>query len=200
MAITSSVLRTQEYFVASFHQTVATIVTSSDSTPCANCRNLSRPAHNEVTMADFDASSFPDSLQIPWAKFLGATVAGHSATSLSLKLDPKPEHLNHTGSVNAPIQWGVGEAAAVSIVLGHILPYLKTTHITVKGATLEYVRPAWGEVVAKAQIELGAINQIIKAAQNGEALDIPIQVTNYDKEERVVMNAQATVAIRPART
>lgn len=151
-------------------------------------------------MADFDASAFPDSLQIPWAKFLGATIAGHSATSLSLKLDPKPEHLNHTGSVNAPIQWGVGEAAAVSIVLGHILPYLKTTHITVKGATLEYVRPAWGAVIAKAEIDSEALSQITEAAENGNPLDIPVKVTNYDKEERVVMNAQATVAIRPART
>ncbi|MBT6175757.1 MAG: DUF4442 domain-containing protein [Deltaproteobacteria bacterium] len=150
-------------------------------------------------MADFDASSFPDSLQIPWAKFLGATIAGHSPNTLSLKLDPKPEHLNHTGSVNAPIQWGVGEAAAVSIVLGHILPYLKSTHITVKGATLDYVRPAWGAVIAKAEIEPGAVSEIIEAAKNGNSMDIPVKVTNYDKEERVVMNAQATVAIRPAR-
>jgi len=150
-------------------------------------------------MADFDASSFPDSLQIPWAKFLGATIAGHSPNTLSLKLDPKPEHLNHTGSVNAPIQWGVGEAAAVSIVLGHILPYLKSTHITVKGAALDYVRPAWGAVIAKAEIEPGAVPQIIEAAKNGDSMDIPVKVTNYDKEERVVMNAQATVAIRPAR-
>ena len=102
--------------------------------------------------------------------------------------------------MNAPIQWGVGEAAAVSIVLGHILPYLKTTHITVKGATLEYVRPAWGTVISKAEINLEAVNQITEAAQKGEPLDIPVKVTNYDKEDRVVMNAQATVAIRPART
>ena len=150
-------------------------------------------------MADFDASSFPDSLQIPWAKFLGATIAGHSPNTLSLMLDPKPEHLNHTGSVNAPIQWGVGEAAAVSIVLGHILPYLKSTHITVKGATLDYVRPAWGAVIAKAEIDPTVVSEIIEAAKNGTSMDIPVKVTNYDKEERVVMNAQATVAIRPAR-
>jgi acyl-CoA thioesterase len=197
---TSSVLAITAYFVSIFKHTIATIVTSSGSTRCANCRNLLQPVNNEVIMADFDASSFPDSLRIPWAQFLGATVAGHSATSLSLKLVPKPEHLNHTGSVNAPIQWGVGEAAAVSIVLGHILPYLKTTHITVKGATLEYVRPAWGTVISKAEINLEAVNQITEAAQKGEPLDIPVKVTNYDKEDRVVMNAQATVAIRPART
>ena len=61
--------------------------------------------------------------------------------------------------MNAPIQWGVGEAAAVSIVLGHPT-YLETTHITVKGATLEYLRPAWGEVVAEAVIEQEKLNQL----------------------------------------
>jgi len=151
-------------------------------------------------MADFDAASFPDSLQIPWAKFLGAKLESHTNECLSLKLDPKPEHLNHTGSVNAPIQWGIGEAAAVSIVLGHILPYLKTTHITVKGATLEYVRPAWGCVTAEAKLNDVGVAQIIEAAKNGEPLDVPVKVTNYDDKGRAVMNADATVAIRPART
>ena len=151
-------------------------------------------------MADFNAASFPDSLQIPWAKFLGATLESHSTKSLSLKLDPKPEHLNHTGSVNAPIQWGVGEAAAVSIVLGHILPYLKTTHITVKGAKLEYVRPAWGAVIAKAELEDGIVETITQAAEQGQPLDVSVKVTNFDKEGRPVMHADAVVAIRPART
>ena len=150
-------------------------------------------------MADFNGVSFPDSLQIPWAKFLGATLESQSASRLSLKLEPKPEHLNHTGSVNAPIQWGVGEAAAVSIVLGHILPYLKTTHITVKGATLEYVRPAWGAVTAEAVLEDDKIEAITQAASNGQPLDVPVKVTNYDKDGKTVMNADATVAIRPAR-
>ena len=150
-------------------------------------------------MADFNGVSFPDSLQIPWAKFLGATLEKQSATSLSLKLHPKPEHLNHTGSVNAPIQWGVGEAAAVSIVLGHILPYLQTTHITVKGATLEYLRPAWGEVVAEAVLEQEKIESVTYAAQHGEPMDVAVKVTNYDKEGRTVMLADAVVAIRPAR-
>ncbi len=151
-------------------------------------------------MANFDAASFPDSLQIPWAKFLGATLEDHTNQSLSLKLEPKPEHLNHTGSVNAPIQWGVGEAAAVSIVLGHILPYLKTTHITVKGATLEYVRPAWGAVIATAELEAGRVEAITQAAERGESLDVPVKVTNFDKEGRPVMHADAVVALRPART
>ena len=63
-------------------------------------------------------------------------------------LDPEPVHLNHNGTVNAPILYALAEVAGAGAVVAGMLELAARSYTVVKRASIEYLAPAAGAVVA----------------------------------------------------
>ena len=69
-----------------------------------------------------------------------------------IRLDPQPVHLNHNGTVNAPILYALAEVAGAGAVVAGMLELAALSYTVVKRAEIDYLAPARGAVVATGQI------------------------------------------------
>jgi acyl-CoA thioesterase len=76
-----------------------------------------------------------------------------------IRLNPKPEHLNHNGTINAAVLYGLSEVAGAGAVVADMLELAAESYTVVRRATIEYLEPARGAVDAIGQVEPSAIEQ-----------------------------------------
>jgi acyl-CoA thioesterase len=78
---------------------------------------------------------------IQFLAFEPIEAGGGTAT---IRLDPKPQHLNHNGTVNAAVLYGLAEVAGAGAVVADMLDLAAESYTVVKKATIEYLAPARG--------------------------------------------------------
>ena len=91
-----------------------------------------------------------------WVRFLGAEPVEMADGRCVMRLRPKDVHLNHNGTVNAPILYGLAEVAGAGAVTAGMMDLLATAYVVVKRADIEYLAPAQDTVTAVGTVEPAA--------------------------------------------
>jgi acyl-CoA thioesterase len=116
-----------------------------------------------------------------------------------IRLNPKPEHLNHNGTINAAVLYGLSEVAGAGAVVADMLELAAESYTVVRRATIEYLAPARGAVDAIGQVEPSAIEQAREQLLRGGAVEVDVPVFVTDAGGTQVTTVRFTVAIRPKR-
>ncbi len=116
-----------------------------------------------------------------------------------IRLDPKPEHLNHNGTINAAVLYGLAEVAGAGAVVADMLDLAARSYTVVKKATIEYLTPARGIVEATGIVAESVLADAEERVQAGAAAEVQAPVSVTDEHGTLVATVEFTVAIRPKR-
>ena len=116
-----------------------------------------------------------------------------------MRLDPKPQHLNHNGTVNAAVLYGLAEVAGAGAVVADMLDLAAESYTVVKKATIEYLAPARGVLEATGHLDRTAVEQAKDQVIAGNAVEVEVPVSVSDTDGTEVVVVGFTVAIRPKR-
>jgi acyl-CoA thioesterase len=83
--------------------------------------------------------------------------AGEGAATI--RLIPKAEHLNHNGTINAAVLYGLAEVAGAGAVVADMLELAAESYTVVKRATIEYLVPARGVVEAIGRADVAEVER-----------------------------------------
>jgi acyl-CoA thioesterase len=143
-----------------------------------------------------DPSQFTD---MEWIRFLDIEPLMAEAGRAVIRLRPKPVHLNHNGTVNAPILFGLAEIAGAGAVVAGMLQEASSSYTVVRSANIEYVAPARGDVTATGKIASSAFLKAIEEVAARRAVEVKVPVTIADAIGTLVARASFVIAIRPRR-
>jgi acyl-CoA thioesterase len=123
--------------------------------------------------------------------------AGDGAATI--RLDPKPEHLNHNGTVNAAVLYGLAEVAGAGAVVADMLELAAQSYTVVKRATIEYLVPAKGVMEAIGQVDRAVVEEAKAKVMGGTAVEVEVPVSVTDIYGAEVATVQFVVAVKPRR-
>ena len=132
-------------------------------------------------------------------QFLAIEPVDAGGGTATIRLCPRPEHLNHNHTVNAAVIYGLAEVAGAGAVVADMLDLAAESYTVVKRAAIEYLAPARGVLEASgradpSQLELAKTNLMAGAAIE---IEVPVSITDRDGSE--VATVRFTIAIRPRR-
>ena len=153
-----------------------------------------------MTHSERQTSSTDQFTEMEWIKFLGIEALDVSEGRAIIRLNPKPVHLNHNGTVNAPILYALAEVAGAGAVVAGMLELAARSYTVIKRASIEYLAPARGAVVATGEIPLEAFSAARALVEAGEASEIEMLVEVSDSTGTVVARSVLVVAVRPKRS
>jgi acyl-CoA thioesterase len=116
-----------------------------------------------------------------------------------IRLDPKSQHLNHNGTVNAAVLYGLAEVAGAGAAVADMLDLAAQSYTVVKKATIEYLAPGRGVVNATGTVDVAEVEHAKEEVLNGKAVDIMASVSVTDGRGNAVAKVDFTVTIRPKR-
>jgi acyl-coenzyme A thioesterase PaaI-like protein len=139
-------------------------------------------------------------VHLPWVAWLDLDYefGGDGWARIALRR-PKPEHLNPYQHVNAPVIYGVAEAAgmtSVAVGAGSAGPGVYTV---VRSATINYQRPAHGGVTATSNLGPEATERMRQELENGRGCDIEVDVSLSDANDTPIGTCRFIVSLRPRR-
>jgi acyl-coenzyme A thioesterase PaaI-like protein len=137
--------------------------------------------------------------EMAWIKFLGIEPLDASEGRAAIRLDPQPVHLNHNGTVNAPILYAVAEVAGAGAVVAGMLELAARSYTVVKRASIEYLAPARGAVIATGVIPVEVFRAARSSVEAGEAAQVEVPVDVCDSTGNVAVRCVLVVAVRPRR-
>jgi acyl-CoA thioesterase len=152
--------------------------------------------------SDNDASDkdSPDQFtEMAWIKFLGIEPLDASEGRAVIRLDPEPVHLNHNGTVNAPILYALAEVAGAGAVVAGMLELAARSYTVIRRASIEYLVPARGAVIATGEIPVEAFGAARLLVEAGEAAEVEVPVEVCDATGVVAAKCILVVAVRPRR-
>jgi acyl-CoA thioesterase len=116
-----------------------------------------------------------------------------------IRLDPKPEHLNHNGTINAAVLYGLAEVAGAGAVVADMLDLAAQSYTVVTRATIEYLAAARGVVVATGTVVTRDVERAKAGLESGQAIELSAPVSVTDERGVEIATVEFTVAIRPKR-
>lgn len=117
----------------------------------------------------------------------------------TIRLDPRPEHLNHNGTVNAAVLYGLAEVAGAGAVVADMLDLAAQSYTVVKRAAIEYTAPARGVLEASGQVDGVAVEAAKAKVAAGTAVEVEVPVSVRDSSGDEVASVHFVVAIKPKR-
>ena len=138
--------------------------------------------------------------EMAWIKFLGIEPIEAGDGRAVIRLDPQPVHLNHNGTVNAPILYALEEVAGAGAVVAGMLELAAQSYTVVKRAEIDYLAPARGAVVATGQIPPETFVAARSLVENGDRADVEVPVEIRDSTGTVSTRCVLVVSVRPRRT
>jgi acyl-coenzyme A thioesterase PaaI-like protein len=117
-----------------------------------------------------------------------------------IRLDPKSDHLNHNGTVNAAVLYGLAEVAGAGAVVADMLDLAAKSYTVVKRATIEYLAPARGVIEAIGTADVAQVERARERVLAGDRAEMPATVLMTDEHATEVAKVEFLVAIRPKRT
>ncbi len=145
----------------------------------------------------------PDSTEqfteMAWIRFLGIEPLEASEGRAVIRLDPQPVHLNHNGTVNAAILYALAEVAGAGAVVAGMLELAARSYTVVKRASIEYLAPARGAVIATGEIPAEVFVSARSLAEAGEPAEVEVPVDVRDSTGTVATHCVLVVAVRPRR-
>jgi acyl-CoA thioesterase len=138
--------------------------------------------------------------EMAWIKFLGVDPLDAGEGRAVIRLDPQPVHLNHNGTVNAPILYALAEVAGAGAVVAGMLELAARSYTVIKRASIEYLAPARGAVVATGEIPPESFISARALVQEGKAAEVEVPVEVCEPTGSVVTRCVLVVAVRPRRS
>jgi acyl-CoA thioesterase len=132
-------------------------------------------------------------------QFLAFEPVNAGSGMATIRLDPKPQHLNHNGTVNAAVLYGLAEVAGAGAVVADMLELAARSYTVIKKATIEYLSPARGVLEATGDVDVRAVDRAKEQVVAGHAVEVEVPVSIRDAEGTEVAVVGFTVAIRPKR-
>jgi acyl-CoA thioesterase len=133
---------------------------------------------------------------IQFLAFEPVSAGGGAAT---IRLVPKPEHLNHNGTINAAVLYGLAEVVGAGAVVADMLDLAAQSYTVVNRATIEYLAPARGVVEATGTVDPAEIEQAKTQLVSGSGIEVEVPVVVTDAAGSEVATLAFTVAIRRKR-
>lgn len=146
------------------------------------------------------ADSTDQFTEMAWIKFLGIEPLDAGDGRAVIRLDPQPVHLNHNGTINAPILYALAEVAGAGAVVAGMLELAARSYTVVKRASIEYLAPARGAVVATGKISAEIFMAARSSVEGGEAAEVEVPVEVCDSTGSVATRCVLVVSVRPRRT
>jgi acyl-CoA thioesterase len=143
-----------------------------------------------------DPSQFTE---MEWIQFLAIEPLSAEAGRAVIRLRPKPVHLNHNGTVNAPILFALAEIAGAGAVVAGMLQEASSSYTVVRSAQIEYVTPARGDVTATGEIASLVFSKVFEDVTAHRPVEVEAPVTIADPAGTLVVRASFVIAIRPRR-
>lgn len=137
--------------------------------------------------------------EMPWVRFLGIEMTQADPGQVTLRIDPVAEHLNQNGTVNAPVMFGLAEAAGAAAIVMRFLDLLGDTYSVVRHVEMDFLAAARGPVEATGTIDPAEVERVRSEVEQGKPVDLPVPVDVRDESGRVVARIQMVMAIRPPR-
>ncbi len=116
-----------------------------------------------------------------------------------IRLTPKAEHLNHNGTVNAAVLYGLAEVAGAGAAVADMLDVAAESYTAVKKATIEYLAPGRGVLEATGRVDTALVEGAKEAVLAGSAVEVDVPVSVTDSEGAEVAKVAFTIALRPRR-
>jgi acyl-CoA thioesterase len=116
-----------------------------------------------------------------------------------IRLTPKPEHLNHNGTVNAAVLYGLAEVAGAGAAVADMLDVAAQSYTVVKKATIEYLAPGRGVLDAKGRVDAVVVEGAKEAVLAGSAVEVDVPVLVTDSQGAEVAKVEFTLTLRPRR-
>lgn len=137
--------------------------------------------------------------EMPWVRFLGIEMTRAEPGSVTLRVDPKPEHLNQNLTVNAPVIFGLAEAAGAAAVVMGFLDLLGMTYSVVRQVEMTFLAAARGPIEATGTVSPEVVEQVRAEVEKGASVDVPIPVAVTDSTGRTVATIDMVLAVRTQR-
>ncbi len=108
-------------------------------------------------------------------QFLGIEPLSTEAGLVVIRLQPRSVHLNHNGTVNAPILYALAEVAGAGSVVAGMLEEAASSYTVVKKATIEYLASARGEVTADGLLPSHVSEEVLADVSAGRPSDVDVR-------------------------
>lgn len=112
---------------------------------------------------------------VPFAKLLGIDLNAIDAHAASASLEPAAHLNNHVGSFHAGAIFTACDTASGAALAGALLPVIMKTRFVVRDASITYLKPAKGRLVAEGRLVRPASDVLTELERDGRA-DIAVQV------------------------
>jgi len=146
-----------------------------------------------------DSQSTDQFTEMPWIKFLGIQPLDVSEGRAVIRLDPEPVHLNHNGTVNAPLLYALAEIAGAGAVVAGMLELAARSYTVVKRASIDYLASARGAVTATGEIPPEVFSEARSKVESGEAAEVEVPVDVVDAAGVLAARCVLDMAVRPRR-
>lgn len=143
-----------------------------------------------------DPSQFTE---MEWIRFLDIEPLSAGAGRTVIRLRPKPVHLNHNGTVNAPILFGLAEIAGAGALVAGMLQEAASSYTVVRSANIQYLAPARGDVTATGSIASSVFIKAVEDVAARRPVEVEVPVTISDAAGTLVASASFVIALRPRR-
>ena len=153
----------------------------------------------ESERPDPGSNSTEQFTEMEWIKFLGIEPLEAADGRAVIRLDPQPVHLNHNGTVNAPILYALAEVAGAGAVVAGMLELAAQSYTVVKRAEIDYLAPARGAVVATGQIPPTTFAAARSLVEKGEHAEVEVPVELVDSAGTLSTRCVLVVSVRPRR-
>ena len=137
--------------------------------------------------------------EMAWIKFLGIEPLDAGEGRAVIRLDPQPVHLNHNGTVNAPILYALAEVAGAGAVVAGMLELAARSYTVVKRASIEYLAAARGSITATGEIPIDIFAAARSLVEAGSAAEVEVPVEVSDSSGSVTTRCVLVVSVRPRR-
>jgi acyl-coenzyme A thioesterase PaaI-like protein len=138
--------------------------------------------------------------EMPWVEFLGIEMTRAEPGDVTLRIDPKPEHHNQNGTVNAPVMFGLAEAAGAAAIVMGFLDLLGATYSVVSEVEMKFLAAARGPITARGIVSPEAVDDTRREVEQGRGVDLPVPVDVHDESGRLVAHIEMVMAIRPPKS
>lgn len=129
---------------------------------------------------------------VPFARLLGIEVEALDARQARTRLAAQAQLSNHVGTVHAGALFTVCETASGAALAGAMVSVVMRTRFVVRDAQVEYLKPALGEVRARARLveEAAAVLQALQRDGRADvAVDVSAVTAAADGAENLVARA-----------
>jgi len=124
-------------------------------------------------------------------KYLAAEPVEAGGGKALIRLDPKPQHLNHNGTVNAAVIYGLSEVTGAGAVVAEMLELAAEAYTVVKNATIDFLAPATGVLPATGRTDMGVLQAAKEQLANGQAVEVEAAVAVTEEQGKEVATVPA---------